>query len=102
MSLDQHLITDKAATLIVRAKGDSMIGAHIVDGDLLIVDRGRSPHSGDIVIATLDGEFTVKRLVIRGQRYWLKPENPAYPTMQINPEQDFEIFGVVCGVARKC
>lgn len=102
LSLDQHLIEDKAATIIVRAKGDSMVGAHIVDGDLLIVDKGRSPRSGDIVIAALDGEFTVKRLVIRGQQYWLKPENPAYPAIKINQEQDFEIFGVICGVARKC
>lgn len=102
LSLDQYLITDKAATLLVRARGDSMLGAHIQDGDLLVVDRGRSPQSGDIVIAALDGEFTVKRLLIRGGQVWLKAENPAYPALRIQPEQEFEVFGVVCGVARKC
>lgn len=101
LSLDQYLITDEAATLLVRAKGDSMQGAHILDGDLLVVDRGRSPQSGNIVIAALDGEFTVKRLVIRSGQVWLKAENPAYPALCVQPEQEFEVFGVVCGVARK-
>ncbi len=101
LSLDEHMIQDKASTLLLRAKGDSMIDAHICDGDLLVVDRGRQAKSGDIVVATLDGEFTLKRLLIRGQNLILQPANPDYQPITVSPEQEFEVFGVVSGIARQ-
>jgi DNA polymerase V len=101
LSLDEHLIQDQASTLLLRAKGDSMIGAHICDGDLLIVDRGRTACSGDIVVATLDDEFTLKRFVIRGRQVTLQAENPNYPAIIVSPQQSFEVFGVLVGLARQ-
>lgn len=101
LSIDHYLISDRAATVLVRARGDAMRGAQIVDGDLLVVERGRTPCSGDIVLAVLEGEFTLRRLWQEGGRCWLKPANAAYAVVEVRPEQEFEIFGVVCGLARK-
>lgn len=87
-------IEHPAATYFVRAEGDSMIGAGIYDGDLLIVDRSIEPKNGSIVIAAVMGELTVKRLKRSHQRAWLLvPENPNYPTIAM-PEES-QIWGVV-------
>jgi DNA polymerase V len=95
LDLQTHLIPRPAATFFVRAKGDSMIGAGIFSGDLLVVDKSISPQSGSIIIALYQGEFTVKRLIIdKGQGY-LKAENPAYPTTAITQVDAFEIWGTV-------
>ncbi len=101
LSLDEHLIHDKASTVLLRTKGDSMIDAHICDGDLLIVDRGRQAVSGDIVVAALEGEFTLKRLIIRGSQVILQPANALFLPIVVGPEQELEIFGVVSGIARR-
>ncbi|MEJ2794330.1 translesion error-prone DNA polymerase V autoproteolytic subunit [Iodobacter sp. LRB] len=101
LSLDQHLIQDKESTVLLRCKGDSMTGAHICAGDWLIVDRGRQAVSGDIVVAALDGEFTLKRLILRGQQVILQPENPAYQPIFVQPEQELSLFGVLTGLARR-
>ncbi|PSN19642.1 peptidase S24 [filamentous cyanobacterium CCP5] len=95
LDLNQHLIVHPAATFFVRVKGDSMIGAGIHCGDLLIVDRALNPTSGSIVIAALDGELTVKRYHRSKGRVALLSENPAYPPIEIGREQDFAIWGVV-------
>jgi DNA polymerase V len=98
IDLNQHLIRHKEASFFLRVKGDSMLGAGIHDGDLLIVDRALEPTDGKIVIAVLDGELTVKRLERRHGRIRLLPENPAYPPIEVKNEQDLVIWGVVTHV----
>ncbi len=101
LDLNSYLITDAPATFLVRAKGESMIGAHIFDGDIMVVDKSRTPVNGDIVVAALDGEFTVKRLRRHGGKITLQAENPAYPDITPTYEQELVIWGVVTGCVRK-
>ncbi|MDN0084659.1 translesion error-prone DNA polymerase V autoproteolytic subunit [Crenobacter sp. SG2305] len=101
LDLNQYLVEDVPATFMIRVQGDSMIGAHLVDGDVLVVDKGRQPCVGDIVVAAVDGEFTVKRLARRGSRFYLHPENPAYPPIVPADGQELLIWGVVVGSVRK-
>ena len=98
LSLDEHLIQHEAATFFLRVKGDSMINAGIHDGDLLIVDRALTPQDGNIVIAVLDGELTLKRLLLRDPEIILMPENPKYPPITLNAERDLTLWGVVTNV----
>lgn len=97
--LEEYLIQDPLNTIFVRVSGDSMIEAGIQDGDALIVHKGARYQVGDIVVAVVDGEYTVKYLAKEGKDYFLKAGNPAYP--DIYPEQDMEIFWVVTGTFRK-
>jgi DNA polymerase V len=77
-----------------------MTGAGIDDGDILVVDRSQQPRSVQIVIAAIDGEFTVKRLRIQGQRVMLVPENPAFPTRTLTQDEAGEFFGVVTWILK--
>lgn len=101
LDLNSYLIQDVPGTFFARVEGDSMIGAGLFDGDVIVVDKGRTPVNGDIVVAAIDGEFTVKRLHRNGGRVTLLPENPNYPPIQPTYEQDFMICGVVTGSVRK-
>jgi SOS-response transcriptional repressors (RecA-mediated autopeptidases) len=78
-----------------------MTGAAIHDGDILVVDRSIAPQSGQVVIAMLDGEMTVKRLMRKGHKVLLQPENPDYPTITVSPDQDFSVLGTVIFVVHK-
>lgn len=98
LDLNEHLILHPEATFFVRVSGDSMIGASIHHGDLLIVDRSRMPQSGNVVIAHVDGEFTVKRLRKTKSGLELVPENPDYAVIPITPDAEFEVWGVVLHV----
>ncbi len=98
LDLHQHLIQHPAATFFVRASGDSMINAGINNSDILVVDRSLEPKHGDIIIAALNGELTVKRLYSKGKKVSLKPENPDYPAIDITEEMEFLIWGVVTSV----
>ncbi|MBY0501386.1 MAG: translesion error-prone DNA polymerase V autoproteolytic subunit [Alphaproteobacteria bacterium] len=95
LDLNTYLIKHKAATFFVRVTGDSMIGAGIFPGDILIVDRSLTPTSGRVIIAVLNGEMTVKRLKKRGNKIWLCAENKNYPPLFIAEDEDFSIWGVV-------
>ncbi len=101
LDLNEALITHPAATFFVRVEGNSMEDAHIIKGDLLIVDRSIDPRSGQIVVAVLNGEFTVKRLVIKKGKLFLKPENSKFPSIAISEDSEFSIFGVVTYVIHK-
>jgi DNA polymerase V len=101
LSLDEHLIQHRDATFFVRAKGNSMIGAGIYDGDLLVVDRSLTPSSGDIVIAVLDAELTVKRLIKRDGSVLLKPENPGFKEIVLKDGQELQVWGVVTSATKK-
>ncbi|MBW8309043.1 MAG: translesion error-prone DNA polymerase V autoproteolytic subunit [Candidatus Paracaedibacteraceae bacterium] len=98
LDLNRYLVKHPAATFFVRAIGDSMSQASIHAGDILIVDRSLSPKTGNIVIAVVDGELTVKRLKIQKNQYILVPENPNYQPLVITSEMDFSIWGVVTTV----
>lgn len=95
LDLNEHLIRNKEATFIFRVKGDSMIGIGIYDGDELIVDRSLDAKHGNIVLAVLNNEFTVKRLHRRGGVVKLIAENPIYPPIMVKDGEELEIWGVV-------
>ena len=96
-SLDKHVIVHPGTTFIVRVAGDSMEGAGIFDGDLMIVDRSLDPVDGDVVIAVLDGELTVKQLLIDASGPRLHPENPRYPDFRPSGDERLFVWGVVTG-----
>ncbi len=98
LDLNELLIANPAATFFVRAAGDSMTGAGINHDDILIVDRSLAATNGKIVIAVLNGELTVKRLVQSAVSCRLEAENPAYPALEINEDSDFQVWGVVTSV----
>ncbi|MBF0532214.1 MAG: translesion error-prone DNA polymerase V autoproteolytic subunit [Candidatus Omnitrophica bacterium] len=95
LDLNEHLIQRPAATFFVRVEGDSMINAGIMPGSLLIVDRSVTPANGSIIVAILDGEFTVKRYKKTKDEIILSPENPRYEPVVIKEGRDFEVWGVV-------
>ena len=95
ISLDEHLIRHRESTFFMRVAGDSMRGLGIFDGDLLVVDRALPAAHGCVVIAVLDGEFTVKQLLHTPDGQVLRAAHPGYPDILIKPEQDFSIWGVV-------
>jgi DNA polymerase V len=101
LDLNQHLVPHPTATFFVRASGNSMINAGINNNDILVVDRSLEPTHGNIIIAALNGELTVKRLHREGQKVILKPENPEYPPIDITEDADFLIWGVVTSVVHQ-
>ena len=100
LSLDSQLISS-APDYLLRVEGDSMIEEGILDGDLVGVRRTPEAHDGQIVVARLDGELTIKRLSCTPTALRLLPRNPAYVPIVIGPEQDFAIEGVFCGLVRR-
>lgn len=95
LSLDDHLVQHKESTFFMRVAGDSMVGLGIFDGDLLVVDRAMPATHGSVVIAVVDGEFTVKQLINTAHGQLLRAAHPDYPDVHIRPEQDLSIWGVV-------
>lgn len=95
ISLDAHLVQHRESTFFMRVAGDSMRGSGIFDGDLLVVDRAVTATHGCVVIAVVDGEFTVKHLLHTSDGQVLRAAHPDYADMRIKPEQDFSIWGVV-------
>ncbi|NGX51653.1 MAG: LexA repressor [Chlamydiae bacterium] len=102
LDLNDYLIRHPAATFFVRVEGHSMKNAGISDGDILIVDRALPPEDGKIIIAILNGEFTVKRVQIRDKKLFLIPENPRYSPMEVTEEMDFQVWGVVTYTIHAC
>jgi len=101
IDLNKELVINPASSFCVRVSGQSMIGAGIDDGDLLVVDRKLEAQNGKIVLAWLDGEFTVKRLKKALNRVWLQAENPAFDPIEVTDYHEFRIWGVVTGVIKK-
>jgi DNA polymerase V len=101
IDLNDQLIRHPAATFFVRVSGDSMTGAGIQDGDLLIVDRAAEVTSGCIFVARVHDEFTLKRIRKDGARLFLMPENDRYPAIEVTESNDFEIWGRVTGSVRE-
>ena len=108
IDLNRELVKNPAATFFGRVKGDSMTGAGIEDGDLIVIDKSLEASEGDIAVCFLDGEFTLKRIHIEktGRKLggkggaeedvlWLVPENPKYRKIKVTADQHFMVWGVV-------
>jgi SOS regulatory protein LexA len=99
ISFDEYLITKPGASFLLRVSGDSMIGEGIHAGDLIIIEKGREPKPGDIVIAEVDGEWTLKFFRRKGKDVFLEAANPKYPPIRARSE--LRVGGVVSAVVRK-
>ena len=95
LDLNELVISHPAATFYVRVSGDSMKNAAICDGDIVVVDRAQLPANNSIIVACLNGEFTIKRLSIKREQVFLVPANPEYTAIRISEEMDFQVWGVV-------
>lgn len=94
IDLTQMLVDDQAATFIVRASGHSMTGAGIADGDEVLVDRSKRPRDGDIVVAVLDGQLTIKRLALSSAGVKLLSDNEEHPDIAVGELSELVIWGV--------
>ena len=95
IDLNRELVKNPEATFFGRVSGDSMTGAGIDDGDLIVIDKSLQASEGDIAVCFLDGEFTLKRIHIEKDVMWLVPENPKYKKIKVTPDQNFMVWGVV-------
>jgi DNA polymerase V len=98
LDLNEFLVRHPAATFFVRVSGDSMTGAGIHSGDVLVVDRAETARNRSVIIAVLNGELTVKRFVRERGHAYLVSENPAYEPLEVTGEAGFEVWGVVVHV----
>ena len=101
ISLDKELVKNKEATFYARVSGDSMVGADLHDGDLLVIDRAINPENGKIAICFIDGDFTVKRIKKEKDKFYLIPENKNYKKIRIKKEDTLLIWGIVTYVIKK-
>lgn len=101
LDLNEYLVRHPAATFFVRVRGDSMTGAGIHSGDLLVVDRSLEPRGNNVVIAGLGGELTVKRLLKRDGKTYLAPENADFLPIEVGEESGLEIWGVAVAVIHR-
>lgn len=97
LDINEYLVRNPVSTFFFAVQGDSMEGAEIFDGDILVVDKSVRPAHGHIVVAFVDGERLVKRLYRRAGRVALVAENPHYPTLELSEGQQLDVWGVVVG-----
>ena len=101
ISLDKELVKNKDATFYARVDGDSMLGAGLDDGDLLVIDRSLEAENGKIAVCLIDGDFTVKRIKKEKNKLYLMPENKKYKPIELKEENELIIWGVVEYVIKK-
>jgi DNA polymerase V len=101
LNLQEYLVQHPSATFCVKVTGDSMQNAGIFSGDVMVVDRALEPKNKTIVLAVLDGEFTVKRIHKKGDSLYLNPENENFKPIEITEEIDFKVWGVVTHIIHK-
>ena len=101
LNLNEYLIQNSAATFCVKVKGDSMVGSRITTGDILIVDRSLSPQNQNVILAILNGNFIVKKLLISNNDFYLLSDNKYANKIKINSEMEFYVWGVVTYVIHK-
>ena len=101
LNLNEYLIQNSAATFCVKVKGDSMVGSRITTGDILIVDRSLSPQNQNVILAILNGNFIVKKLLISNNDFYLLSDNKYANQVKINSEMEFYVWGVVTYVIHK-
>ncbi len=100
ISLDRELVKNGDATFYAKVSGDSMIGAGLNDGDLIVIDRSLNPEHNKIAVCFIDGDFTVKRIIKKGRSLYLNPENKNYKAIRIDEENDLIIWGIVTYVIK--
>ena len=100
IDLNAEIIKDREATFFGRVEGDSMTGAGIEHGDLLVINKGLEPRNGKIAVCFIDGEFTVKRIKIEKDVIWLVAENQKYKPIKVTADNDFLIWGIVTNVIK--
>ena len=101
VDLNHELINNPASTFCARVIGDSMVDSGINEGDMLIIDRSLEPHNGDIAVCFIDGDFTVKRLLINADGIFMVPANRKYPVIKVPDESNFIIWGIVSHIIKK-
>ena len=101
LNLQEYLVQHPSATFCVKVTGDSMQNAGIFSGDVMVVDRALEPKNKTIVLAVLDGEFTVKRIRKKGDLLFLNPENDNFKPIEITQEMNFKVWGVVTHIIHK-
>jgi DNA polymerase V len=101
ISLDRELVKNKEATFYARVSGDSMVGAGLDDGDLIVIDRSKNPENGKIAVCLVDGDFTVKRIKKEKNKMYLIPENKKYKAIELKEENELIVWGVVEYVIKK-
>jgi DNA polymerase V len=101
ISIDQEVVKNEEATFYARVAGESMQGAGLDDGDLLVIDRSKEPQDNSIAVCFVDGEFTVKRLKVEADCIYLIPENKKYKPIQVTEDNELIIWGVVTFVVKK-
>lgn len=101
ISIDQIVVKNATATFYAKANGNSMIGAGIDDGDVLVIDKSIEPQDGKIAVCFIDGEFTVKRIKVQENSLLLLPENKLFEPIEVTQENDFIIWGIVTYVVKK-
>ena len=101
ISLDEELIKNKEATFFARVSGESMINAGLEDGDLIVIDRSIEPSNNKIAVCFIEGEFTVKRIIVKKDKVWLKPENSNYKAIEVKDNDQLVIWGIVTNVIKK-
>ncbi|MEK9567006.1 MAG: translesion error-prone DNA polymerase V autoproteolytic subunit [Flavobacteriaceae bacterium] len=101
ISIDQEVVRNEEATFYARVSGESMQGAGLDDGDLLVIDRSLEPQHNKIAVCCIDGEFTVKRLNVTSKGVFLLPENPKYQPIEVTEENELIIWGIVTYVVKK-
>ena len=101
ISLDEELIKNKEATFFARVSGESMINAGLEDGDLIVIDRSIEPSNNKIAVCFIEGEFTVKRIIVKKDKVWLKPENSSYKAIEVKDNDQLVIWGIVTNVIKK-
>jgi len=95
MDLNELLVRHPISTYYLRVEGDSMEGAGITEGDIVVVDKSLEARTGDVVVAAVDGEFTLKTLKKSGSKAWLVPANPAYQPIELGQDREASVWGVV-------
>ena len=100
ISLDNVLVKNREATFYAKASGTSMIGAGIDDGDILVIDRSIEPQNNKVAVCFIDGEFTIKRILVEKDGVYLMPENAAFQPIKVTDENELIIWGMVTYVIK--
>jgi DNA polymerase V len=101
LDLNELVVRNPISTYYLRVEGDSMVGAGIQPGDIVVVDKSLAPKNNDIVVAAVDGDFTLKHLKRDGQKAWLVAANPDYPPIALHEALDAQLWGVVTYIIHK-
>ena len=101
IDLNKELIRNPSSTFFGRVSGDSMSGAGIDDGDILVIDKSLDARNGDIAVCFVNGEFTLKRIEFKDDQVWLIPANPKYKIIKVDKDEEFMIWGVITYTIKK-